>query len=748
MNLDDALQTFIVESHDLLQAMEDALLEVEQNEDPAQLSESIGAIFRAAHTIKGGAGLFGLDGIVGFTHVMESVLDKVRNNELAIDEKMVALLLSCSDHIKSLISNLVMDQLQVDPVSDPEGTLLIENLKKYLNKALTEEVQSDRHPSISTQRSTLPQPHEAKVETMGGGFVETDNWHISLRFGRDVLRNGMDPFSFLRYLGTIGKIVGLTTLFDGIPAAAEMDPESCYLNFEINFQSDVDKDTIEGAFIFVRDDCQIHILPPKSSINDFLKLIHELPEEDMRLGDILVRCGTLTQRELECALSFQAGDDVQSCMAMGDEENRKRAIGELVVDAGVVHPSVVEAALEKQKRVKDVKTQESRVLRVDAEKLDILINLVGELVIAGASASLLSSRNGDVPLQEATSNISRLVEEIRDSALQLRMVQIGETFHRFNRVVRDVSREMGKEIDLQISGAETELDKTVVEKIGDPLMHLVRNAMDHGIESAEVRKQRGKPRKGTVHLNAYHESGSIVIEVGDDGGGLNRNRILKKAIEKGLVNPDQSLSDQEIYQLIFEAGFSTAEQVTNLSGRGVGMDVVRRNIEALRGTIELDSEEGYGSTVRIRLPLTLAIIDGFLMGVGCASYVVPLDTVKECLELKEEDHQKSKEHNYINLRGEVLPFVRLRERFREQGQAGQRENVVVVQYAGQKAGLVVDELMGEFQAVIKPLGCLFTNLKGVSGSTILGSGEVALILDVPALIQQAVNSETRMMVAA
>ncbi|MDP1704063.1 MAG: chemotaxis protein CheA, partial [Sulfurimicrobium sp.] len=434
---------------------------------------------------------------------------------------------------------------------------------------------------------------------------------------------------------------------------------------------------------------------------------------------------------------------IQGANASGQVQQQS-PIGEIVVEAGIVHAPVVEAALEKQKSVKDVKAQESRLIRVDSEKLDNLINLVGELVIAGASASLLSHRSADVQLQEATSNISRLVEEIRDGALQLRMVQIGETFKRFNRVVRDVSRELGKDIELQISGAETELDKTVVDKIGDPLMHLVRNAMDHGIESTELRQSRGKPVKGTLRLNAYHDSGSIVIEVSDDGGGLSRERILKKAIDKGLVSPTQSLSDQEIYMLIFEAGFSTADKVSNLSGRGVGMDVVRRNIEALRGTCELESQEGQGSTVRIRLPLTLAIIDGFQIGVGSATYVVPLDMVKECLEMSGEDRQKSREHNYLNLRGEVLPFVRLREHFREKGQAGPRENVVVVQYGSQKAGLVVDELMGEFQAVIKPLGALFGNLKGISGSTILGTGEVALILDVPSLIQQAASSESKM----
>jgi two-component system chemotaxis sensor kinase CheA len=309
-------------------------------------------------------------------------------------------------------------------------------------------------------------------------------------------------------------------------------------------------------------------------------------------------------------------------------------------------------------------------------------------------------------------------------------------------VVRDVSAEIGKDIALQISGADTELDKTVVEKIGDPLMHLVRNSMDHGIEPAEERIAAGKSARGTVRLNAYHDSGSIVIEVSDDGRGLNTARILAKAQEKGLVPSGQSLTPAEIHRLIFEPGFSTAEKITNLSGRGVGMDVVKRNIEALRGTVDLASRPGEGTVFTIRLPLTLAIIDGFLVGVGKASYVVPLDTVIECIEMA-GDQRPAGDANYISLRGEVLPFVRLHDMFGEAQRRQGRENIVVVQYGGQKAGLVVDELLGEFQTVIKPLGKIFQGLAGVSGATILGSGEVAVILDVPQLIQSAASRSLR-----
>ncbi|KFB66324.1 MAG: Chemotaxis protein CheA [Candidatus Accumulibacter vicinus] len=392
---------------------------------------------------------------------------------------------------------------------------------------------------------------------------------------------------------------------------------------------------------------------------------------------------------------------------------------------------VVEAAASRQSAISEKKAVEARLIRVQADKLDQLIDLVGEMVIAGAGAHLLAQRSGQSELMESTSVLLRLVEEIRDSALQLRMVQIGETFNRFNRVVRDSSRELGKDIDLVISGGETELDKSVVEKLGDPLMHLVRNAIDHGIESAALRAERGKPEKGTVQLNAYHDSGSIVIEIVDDGGGLPKEKIRAKAIAKGLIDATAPLADQEILNLIFEAGFSTAEQVTNISGRGVGMDVVRRNIQSLRGSVEVSTVEGQGSTFTIRLPLTLAIIDGFLTGVGQASYVVPLDSVVECIELAEVRENR----NYLNLRGEVLPFVRLRELFRIAGQPPLRQNVVIVQYAGKKAGLVVDALLGEFQTVIKPLGVLFKQLRGIGGSTILGTGEVALILDVPALVE-------------
>ncbi len=726
MNMDQALQTFLMEARELLQAMEEALLNLESEPDD---KEAIGAVFRAAHTIKGSAGLFGLDAIVAFTHVAENVLDKVRNGEIAVDGELIALLLSAGDHIGDLVEQVAAQGGEPDTATLASGEALLRKLRAYLG--------AQPGSSAPVAQTAIAVERETPLQSSGGGLVESDTWHISLRFGRGVLQNGMDPLSFLRYLATLGEIVNVSTLPDAMPPAEEMDPECSYLGFEIDFRSDADKAAIEGVFEFVRDDCNLRILPPHSRVEEYIQLINELPEDKIRLGDLLVKSGALTQKEMDECLFLQSLLST-SAESEGQPETVP-ALGEILIEQGRVQPELVDAALNKQKQARDNKAQESRYIRVHADKLDELINLVGELVIASASAGLLAQRSRDAQLHEATSTMSRLVEEIRDGALQLRMVQIGETFNRFHRVVRDVSKDLGKDIGLVISGGETELDKSVVEKIGDPLMHLVRNSMDHGIESAELRRQHGKPAKGTVKLNAYHESGSIVIEVGDDGGGLNRDKLLAKGIERGLVGPNQHLSDQEVYGLIFEAGFSTAEAVTSISGRGVGMDVVRRNIEALRGLIEIDSAPGAGTTMKIRLPLTLAIIDGFLMGVGGSSFVVPLDLVTECIELSEAERRETRESNYINLRGTVLPFLRLRQLFEIEGKVGRCENIVVVQYGGQKAGLVVDVLLGEFQTVIKPLGKIFSHLRGISGSTILGSGEVALILDVPALVQEVAS---------
>lgn len=689
MSIEQALQTFTAECRELLQEMEDALLSGVKGNVSA---DSINAVFRAAHTIKGSAGLFGLDHIVGFTHVAESVLDAVRSGQLPFTSELIELMLACRDHIARLVDEVAAGHLDEDPALADAGQPLRQRLAAYLGG------------ESAGPGPTLVAPAPVADSAAAG------HWHISLRFGSDVLRNGMDPLSFLRYLATLGSVVHVAPVLDAVPALDELDAEACYLGLELALRSSAGLAAIEGAFEFVRDDCRLRIVAPDSPPAAYRALVDEFPAERAVMGRLLAECGSWSEVDADATAMPALPAD---------------CAGELDAAEGA--------------RPRERRGQEKNSVRVDADKLDHLINLVGELIVATAGANLAARRAQNVELQEYGATLNSLVEDVRNSALQLRMVKIGSTFTRFKRVVHDVARDLGKDIELAIDGEDTELDKTVVEKIADPLTHLVRNAIDHGIEPAELRRERGKPVHGTIWLNAYHDSGTVVIEVGDDGGGLQRERLLAKAIERGIVEEGRHLSDAEVYALIFEPGFSTAEQVTNLSGRGVGMDVVKRNITALRGTIQIDSTPGVGTTIRVRLPLTLAIIDGFQVAVGGSVFVVPLEMVEECVEFRGDDAQ-----DYANLRGTVLPFIRLRELFAVEGALSPRQSLVVVRYAGQRAGLVVDSLLGESQTVIKPLGKVFRHMRCISGSSILGSGDVALILDVPSLIHQAAGEHARL----
>jgi two-component system chemotaxis sensor kinase CheA len=661
MNVDEALPAFFAECADLLREMETGLLECSaQAADP----EVINMIFRSAHTIKGSAGLFGLNDIVAFVHVMETVLDGVRQKKLAFDDALITTMLQSKDHVDALISRVANKSTQPDAALDGRGARLLAALR-----AASAGGASAHAPAPGPGDSTI---EPAPPGSMPAPAVEAARvWQVSVRFGTEVFKAGMDPLGFIRYLTSFGELLQVRILDDRLPQLEEFDPETCYLGFDLQLRTSEPQSRIEAAFEFVKDDCKLAIAP--------------------------------------------AGQDES-----GAEPKAPGA----AAPAGEPQKSAVAGATAAQ------------LVRVDAQKLDGLITRVGELIITAAGANLLARRSGNGDLIEVTSTLAGLIEQVRESALQLRMVKIGGTFQRFQRVVRDVSRELGKEIELKVSGEDTELDKTVVERITDPLTHLVRNAIDHGIEPAEVRAQRGKPTVGTVCLNAYHDSGQIVIEVKDDGGGLSREKILAKAAERGLLEEGRSLSDREVYAFIFEAGFSTAAKVTNLSGRGVGMDVVKRNITALRGSVSIDSEAGAGTTITVRLPLTLAIINGFQVGVGKSIYVLPLEAIDECIEFSAEPGQ-----DFVNLRGRVLPFLRLRSLFGTQEPAVRRESIVVVRHAGQRAGLVVDSLLGEFQTVIKPLGKIFARSDYASGSSILGSGEVALILDVPALLKLARTRE-------
>jgi two-component system, chemotaxis family, sensor kinase CheA len=421
----------------------------------------------------------------------------------------------------------------------------------------------------------------------------------------------------------------------------------------------------------------------------------------------------------------------------------KPKIGDLLETQAGVAPEVVAAALGKQQKMRETSgapapgtsaPTEERYIRVQADRLDAVINLLGELVIAGAGATLLARESRNISLIEANLYMNSLIEEIRNGTLGLRMVPVGETFSRFRRVVRDTASSLGKEVNFEIVGGDAELDKSMVEKIADPLMHLVRNSLDHGLEQPKERLAAGKRAAGKLVLSAQHETGAILIRIEDDGRGINREKVLARAYSRGLVEPGVVPSDDAINMLIFELGFSTAEQVTNLSGRGVGMDVVRRNIEALRGTLKLNSNPGEGLQVDIRLPLTLAIIDGFLVGVGKSKFVLPLEAVVEVIEAGGQTVKVDATGRHcLELRGAVLPAVRLRTLYSVESTHADRVSVVVVNTQRGQYGIEVEVLLGQQQTVIKPLGRLFKTLRGISGSSILGSGEVALILDVNSL---------------
>ena len=707
------LQGFIDEARDLTQQAEQYLLLLDETPDD---EEAINALFRVMHTIKGSAGLFSLTPLVNFTHHLENLLMAVRDGQATLSSPLISLMLRCLDEIGSMIEliDVASGELQVDVTHQNE---LVSALAEHGVRAAPVDSQS-LQATASTPRGKLEKVTRANAD---------GTWHISLRFDAELLRNGFDPAAFLRYLARLGDIQHLHVVDESLPGLMEMDPERCYLGLEIDLCSAASKSEIEEVFEFIHDFCTLRILPPDSALNDYIQLIHELPESDTRIGEILVASGLLTEHELASNLAMQQAQTAEP----------KPPLGTMLIEEGVVPPQAVNAALNKQQAGRDKRSQESSQIRVAAHKLDELINLVGELVISAAGAQLRARSHGDEGCIESTQTVNQHVEQIREAALKLRMIEIGDTFNRFHRVVRDVSQQLGKDIRLEIRGADTELDKSVIDKLADPLTHLVRNAIDHGIESGDDRQLAGKNREGLLRLNAYHESGMIVIEVGDDGAGLNTARIREKAIARGLIDAQANLDEADIHALIFAAGFSTADSVSDLSGRGVGMDVVRSTIDALRGSIEIDSRQGHGSTFRIRLPLTLAIIDGFLISLGDEFFVIPLDMVTECIE--QDDTQLDGTYGYLNLRGKPLPCLSLAAHFALPPSASKRRNIVVVSQGRQQIGLIVDHLHGELQTVIKPLAPLFQHLQGIGGSTILGTGQVALILDIPSLFRHLQN---------
>lgn len=731
MEIDENLQIFISEGEELLQDMEDSLIQLENNKND---DEIINTIFRAAHTIKGSAGLFGLDYIVSFTHVVENLLDDLRNCLIPVSPELITVLMRSKDFIALLIDGIAND--------DEGDKKEQEELLHLLSAFKTGSSASQEPESIAITEKSDAEPVTDDAAGDAKDSSQADHYHISLRLGLDTFRMGFNPVALFRQLADLGEIVESAFVGDNIPPLDELDSESCYLGWEIALRSDAKKEQIAEIFEFI-DGTQLHVLPPKSQFSAYQHLIEQSPEDELALGQLLLQIGTLTEKELQSVLNLQQ-ENIKAGM-----DPATQLTGKLLVEQHMVQEEVVVEALKKQSKVRETKQQALNFVKVDSGKLDKLINLVGELVINGAKLDQVSGTIAHEELHETIEGITLALDDLRSIALGLRMVPIGATFNRFHRVIRDISKDLEKQVKLEIYGAETELDKSVIEKIGDPLMHLIRNSLDHGIESPDERARKGKPAEGVITLKAQHEAGYITIQIIDDGKGLDPDMLYSKAIEKGVINEGDKLSRQETFNLIFAAGFSTAEQVSNISGRGVGMDVVRRNIESLRGNILIDSTLGEGTTITVQLPLTLAIIDGFNVRIDDERYIFPLDMVNECITLTASQVEEATHHNYITLREEVLPIVHLKEYFDMTLDGATvpvmdgtvRNNVVVVIFANQKIGLVVDELLGEVQAVIKPLGRIFKDLNGFAGFTILGSGLVALVLDIPSLIKQVVGNE-------
>ncbi len=695
-------QVFFEESYEGLDAMESALLNLQpDNVD----SETINEIFRAAHSIKGGSGTFGFTDVASFTHVVETLLDEIRSETRTITSETVDLFLRSVDCIRRMIQQHDAGE----PCDIPEASEL---------KALFEAILSGDEPS-ETDVIAAVDP-EAKAAEVQPENASQKGWRIYFKPEIDVLRTGNDPLRMFRELESLGSL-SVTADVSELPLISSIDPEACYLAWSLELSADVPKSAVEEVFEWVVDESDLTITP--------------LSESNLSSAE-----NTASDAVSENA----SGPVVDSVIDAEPDNNEEQQNSPIAGPAPTESPKPVAAkptATVSDK--KDKSKVEVSSIRVGIDKVDDLINMVGELVI---TQSMLGELGLDFTIEslprllEGIEQLSQNTRELQESVMRIRMLPISFTFSRFPRLVHDLSRTMGKKIELKLLGEQTELDKTVMERIGDPLVHLVRNSLDHGIETPEQRINAGKPETGTITLNAFHQSGNIVIQIIDDGAGLNKPRILEKAQQNGLVAEGDMLSDDQIHDLIFRPGFSTADQISDISGRGVGMDVVRRNINELNGSVEVESSEGEGSVFTIRLPLTLAILDGQLIRVGKHIYILPLISIVESIQsFQGMLHRVVGGCDLLRLRDEYVPIIQLSSIFNIASDAKDMDDglLVVVEGDNMKVAILIDDLEAQQQVVIKSLEENYKKVDGVSGATILGDGTVSLILDIAGLIKLA-----------
>ncbi len=675
-------QAFIEEALELLAELEVSLIELEKSPDDKEI---IAKVFRALHTIKGSSGMFGYDDITMFTHDIETVYHLIRNGDIKITKQIIDLTLLAKDQIKLMLDN--------------------EGGTRYNDEQITGEIIASFRKMVTDFHSK--EDKSAKTEKKHNDSVAAPNsefksFYLLFEPNEDIFLSGTNPIMILNELASLGKYI-IAGDYSKIPLLNDFNPEKCYSSWEMIIRTDKGMDAIKDAFIFIEDQC-------------FIK-VNEIDQSDLlRNDDNFARFEQFVKTN---------GMKLAGALEQFDRDLKQAAFKET---------AQIKKAREGQDVHKEADTTSS--LRVSSDKLDNLVNLVGELVTLQARLNQVASNTQDQAVQSISEEVERITWSLRDSALNIRMLTIGSTFSKFNRLVRDLSKELGKEVELTTEGAETELDKTVIEKLNDPLVHIIRNSIDHGIETPEKRERMGKPKVGRVHLSAAHSGGNVLIKISDDGAGLNREAILEKAWASGIVAQGAELSDSEIFSLIFAPGFSTAKTVTNVSGRGVGMDVVKRGVESIRGTIEVTSKEWVGTTITLKLPLTLAIIDGLLVSIGDDNYILPLSAVEECIELTKTDVENSHGRNLVNVRGGIIPYINLRESLKIEGIRPPIEQIVISNLNGTKVGFVVDKVFGQHQTVLKTLGKFYNNVEGVSGATILGDGSIALILDIAKLCER------------
>jgi len=741
---------FFEESFEALDSMEAALLKLDLGAPDAEL---INTIFRVAHSIKGGSATFGFTEIASFTHSLETLLDELRSNKLQVTSPTLDLLLKSVDAMRDMlravqtktpIDSKRVAELQFDteqilarktaapaaaPAAEPNGA----NASAAPVPASSSTPDSPAASADAAVLTAAALPAVASAASAAGR-----HWKISFRPYPELFARGNDPLRMLRELNELGSLT-VETSFDSLPEFSKLEPQNCYLSWSLELTGDVAEAAIREVFDWAEGDCDLDVVEVTTAAD----AASAAPDAAtaVALDDDIVNHDLIA--EFDAMMAADAAPKYAPVVAATSAPTPPVA-----PPPAAEPPSPSSAVAEPAKASKSEASAASGIgdsgsIRVSVEKIDELMNTVGELVITQSMLSQLG-KNLEGPSSEqfrmGLAELERNMRELQESVMRVRMLPISFVFSRFPRMVRDLAQRLGKEVNLVLTGEHTELDKTVLEKIGDPLVHLVRNSVDHGIEMPDVRKSNGKPTFGTLKLDASHRGGNICVEVSDDGGGLNPAKILAKARSRGIVGANDMLTDQQACELIFMPGFSTAEQTTDISGRGVGLDVVRRNVKELGGTIEVKNDLGKGARFIITLPLTLAIVDGQSIAVGKQNYIVPLISIIESLQIKQGAlNRVAGQGEVFSFRGDYVPVIRLHEIFGVEPRAHDLHQglIVIVEGDGRRVGLFVDDLLGQQQVVIKSLETNYGHIDGVSGATILGDGSVALILDLPGIIRRA-----------